>query len=133
MRFQIITVGVACSITTVHPHFRTPTYRPLRAAMFVGMGSSGIIPVLHGLKFYDLAELDRRMGLRWVLLQGLLYIIGAGLYAARWPERSAPGRYDILGASHQIFHILVLAAAASHLVGLVKAFDYLHGAAGSKC
>lgn len=43
------------------------------------------------------------------------------------PERFAPGRFDIWGSSHQIFHVLVLMAAAAHFVGLIKAFDYEHG------
>ena len=49
--------------------------------MFVGLGLSGVIPVLHGLSFYGYRELDERMGLSWVLLQGALYIFGAFLYA----------------------------------------------------
>lgn len=42
------------------------------------------------------------------------------------PERFWPGAFDIWGSSHQIFHVLVLMAAAAHLVGLLKAFDYEH-------
>ena len=45
---------------------------------------------------------------------------------ARFPERMKPGSFDIWGSSHQIFHILVLLAAATHLNGLLKAFDYNH-------
>lgn len=45
---------------------------------------------------------------------------------ARIPERFRPGMFDIWGNSHQIFHVLVLVAAAAHLVGLLKAFDYEH-------
>lgn len=52
---------------------------------------------------------------------------------ARWPERSNPGLYDIWGSSHQLFHILVLMAAASHLKGLLVAFDHRHGILGTVC
>lgn len=45
---------------------------------------------------------------------------------ARVPERLSPGRFDLWGSSHQIFHVLVVLAAAVHLVGLLKAFDYEH-------
>lgn len=45
---------------------------------------------------------------------------------ARIPERWRPGAFDIWGSSHQIFHVLVVLAAATHLVGLLKAFDYEH-------
>lgn len=37
-----------------------------------------------------------------------------------------PGKFDIWGSSHQIFHVLVVCAAAAHLMGLLKAFDYEH-------
>lgn len=68
-------------------HFRTPAWRPYRALMFVGLGVSGVVPVIHGLTIYGFHELDQRMGLSWVLLQGVLYISGAFIYAVsdRWP------------------------------------------------
>ena len=50
---------------------------------------------------------------------------------ARWPERTAPGKFDVIGSSHQIFHVLVVLAAVSHLVGLVTAFDHRHGYAAA--
>lgn len=37
-----------------------------------------------------------------------------------------PGTFDLFGSSHQIFHVLVVLAAISHLFGLIKAFDYHH-------
>lgn len=123
---MITTIGAGCAIVSVSPKFRTPQWRPFRAAMFVAMGLSAVLPVLHGMKLYGLATLTQTIGLRWVVLQGLLYIIGAGLYAARFPERARPGAFDIWGSSHQLFHVLVVLAAAAHLVGLVKAFDNAH-------
>ena len=119
--------------------------------MFVAMGLSAVFPVLHGTELYGIQEMRGRIGLTWLVLQGFLYILGAGLYAvsfeenhmvdketddgvqARWPERSSPGSFDIWGGSHQIFHVLVVMAAASHLYGLLKAFDYHHGPEGLKC
>lgn len=62
-------------------HFRTPEWRPYRAMMFVGLGVSGVVPVIHGLIIYGYPELNDRMGLGWVLLQGALYISGALIYA----------------------------------------------------
>jgi len=67
-----------------------------------------------------------QMGLFYVILQGVLYIIGAVIYALRIPERFAPGKFDILGASHQIFHFFVLAAAVTHFIGLCVAYEYWH-------
>jgi adiponectin receptor len=95
--------------------------------MFVLMGLSAVIPMVHGIRVYGYAYMRDAAGMNWVVFQGALYIIGAGLYAARIPEKWSPGTYDIWGSSHQIFHVLVVLAATSHLVGLLKAFDYEHG------
>jgi len=117
---MISLLGAGCATVSVMPAFRTPAWRPFRAGLFVGMGLSSVLPVLHGVLIYGGRGMDERMGMRWVIMEGLLYIAGAGIYAARVPERFAPGRFDLLGASHQVFHCLVVAAAGSHLVGLVK-------------
>jgi adiponectin receptor len=127
--------------------------------MFVAMGLSAVFPVLHGMELYGINEMRGRIGLTWLVLQGVLYILGAGLYAvsflsfisnsmmwvrdrdrdaddygqARWPERSSPGSFDIWGSSHQDFHVLVVLAAASHLYGLIRAFDFHHGIGGFEC
>jgi predicted membrane channel-forming protein YqfA (hemolysin III family) len=49
--------------------------------MFVAMGLSAIFPVLHGIELYGVGEMQNRIGLTWLVLQGFLYILGAGLYA----------------------------------------------------
>ncbi|KAI0392886.1 hemolysin-III channel protein Izh2 [Xylariaceae sp. FL0594] len=131
--YAIFILGLGCGVVSWVEKFRTPAWRPYRAAMFVGLGVSGVVPVCHGLKIYGYQSLNERMGLNWVLLEGALYIFGAFLYAVRWPERTSPGAYDIWGHSHQLFHILILLAAASHLKGMTKAFDYHHDTLGARC
>lgn len=49
--------------------------------MFVAMGLSAVFPVVHGLHLYGSRSMNDRMGLSWVVLQGVLYVTGAGLYA----------------------------------------------------
>ena len=44
------------------------------------------------------------------------------------PERWAPGKYDIIGNSHQILHVMVVLAALAQLFGLLKAYENLHEA-----
>ena len=51
--------------------------------MFVALGLSAVVPVLHGLKIYGYMQLEQRMGLSWVVSQGVLYILGAAIYAVR--------------------------------------------------
>ncbi|KAJ4389712.1 hypothetical protein N0V93_007184 [Gnomoniopsis smithogilvyi] len=126
-------LGLGCLTVSWFERFRTPAWRPYRALMFVCLGVSGVVPVVHGITVYGYQELNERMGLSWVIFQGFLYILGAFIYAIRWPERLFPRTFDIWGSSHQIFHVLILMAAAAHLYGMVKAFDFHHGALGSRC
>lgn len=78
---KITTVGAATIVVVLYPKFRTPEWRPVRAFMFVAMGLSAVVPVGHGLRMYGLAELEKRIGLSWLVAQGLLYILGAAIYA----------------------------------------------------
>ena len=49
--------------------------------MFVAMGLSAVFPVLHGLKVYGIEKMNDQIGLTWLVGQGVLYILGAGIYA----------------------------------------------------
>lgn len=80
-------------VVTWLERFRTPRWRPYRAAMYVALGLSGIVPIVHGVELYGYQGMEQRMGLSWVILQGGLYIFGAFLYAVsfgRIPEPLLP-------------------------------------------
>ena len=51
--------------------------------MFVAMGLSAVFPVFHGLRVYGVAQLEKQIGLSWLVLQGVLYVLGAVIYAVR--------------------------------------------------
>jgi len=57
--------------------------------MFVAMGLSAIFPVLHGLELYGIKQMRDRIGLTWLVLQGFLYILGAGLYAVSFSRQKS--------------------------------------------
>jgi adiponectin receptor len=74
---------------------------------------------------------NQRMALSYFIGLGLLNGSGAAIYGARIPERWYPGAFDVVGASHQIMHVLVMCGALSHSIGLVKAFDFWHSLRGA--
>jgi adiponectin receptor len=123
----MLIVGTLCAITAMNDKFHTPQWRPVRASVFIGLGMFSIFPLIHGTWLYGYTALEERMGLRWSWLQSTLYILGCGFFASCVPERWYPGRYDLVGASHQIFHFCALAAATAQLKALLTAFDHLHG------
>lgn len=119
-------MGTVAMYTVLAPRYATPKYRPYRTGVFLVLGLSAIIPVAHAISVYGYRTITETMGLRFLILSGALYVVGALLYAARIPERFAPGRFDLLGASHQIFHLLILAAAAAHYISLRRAYAFWH-------
>ena len=62
--------------------------------MFVGMGISAIFPVLDGLGTFGVKIMEMQIGLSWLVLQGALYIFGAGLYAVSVRSQSLPPRHS---------------------------------------
>lgn len=82
MYLSMITIlGAGCGVVSMAPKFSTSQWRPFRAGMFMGMGLSAVIPVLHGLKIHGMQRMINQSGLPWVVLQGALYIAGAVVYA----------------------------------------------------
>ena len=49
-----------------------------------------------------------------------------GLTILKVPEKWYPRRYDFFGSSHQVLHIMVILAGLAHMVGLFRAFEFLH-------
>ena len=78
---QITSIGAGTLIVVLYPKFRSPVWRPVRAFMFVAMGLSAVFPVLHGLQMYGYRQLEKQIGLSWLVSQGVLYIAGAAIYA----------------------------------------------------
>lgn len=115
----ITVLGIATIVISLLPVFEKPKFRSFRASLFFGMGISGVAPVLHKLiLFRDKPEAVQTTG--YEILMGLFYGFGALIYAKRVPERWKPGKFDIAGHSHQLFHVLVVAGAYTHyLDGLV--------------
>ena len=126
---MITTIGLTCFYVSLKPNFRTSIWRPFRSSMFAAMGLSAVFPVLHGTWSYGLSNLADMIALKWLVLQGALYLIGASIYAMRVPERWYPGKCDVFGQSHQIFHVLVVAAACCHFQGLLIAREATLGLA----
>lgn len=63
--------------------------------VFLGLGLSGIIPTMHFTIAEGFVKATTVGQMGWFILMGAMYITGAGLYAARIPERFFPGKCDI--------------------------------------
>lgn len=115
---MIMIMSLVTSVLVMHPRLQGPKYRSYRTAAFVVTGLSGFAPVTHGLYLFGWAEMWVRSGMPYWFLEGIVYGLGAFFFASRVPESIWPGRFDICFSSHQIFHILVVAGAIIHLMGV---------------
>ncbi|GAM85352.1 hypothetical protein ANO11243_033590 [Dothideomycetidae sp. 11243] len=127
---MITTLSIACAALSLNPKTRTPAWRPYRAVMFTALGMSALIPITSGLLLHGIQGMNQRITLfPWLGIEFGCYLTGAILYArlqTRFPERISPGKFDVFGSSHQIFHVLIVCAAASHFKGLIMTFDWNH-------
>ncbi|XP_023219196.1 adiponectin receptor protein-like [Centruroides sculpturatus] len=114
----VFVLGTSAIIVSLWDKFSEPRFRWLRAGVFMGFGLSGAIPSVHYLIVNGWFEAVYSASFGWLCLMGSLYILGALLYALRLPERFFPGKCDIWFHSHQIFHVLVIAAAFVHYHGI---------------
>ncbi|PKA49809.1 hypothetical protein AXF42_Ash004351 [Apostasia shenzhenica] len=116
---SITVFGAATAVVSLMPVFDSPQFRPVRAVLFACMGASGLLPITHKmLAFGDRPEAAVTAG--YEALMGVFYGMGVVVYAARVPERWLPGKFDLIGHSHQLFHVLVVAGAyTQYLAGLV--------------
>lgn len=135
-------VALACAMFTMNPRFSQPRFRKWRATMYVVFGFLSTFFIMHGLVIYGWATQSRRMSLDRMAWTAIFNLIGATAYATRAslsllntykvrlinpmlqiPEKHWPCQFDILGSSHQIFHLAVLIAACVHYDGLIRAFE----------
>ncbi|XP_073064579.1 heptahelical transmembrane protein 4-like isoform X2 [Primulina eburnea] len=115
----ITILGIGTILVSLLPVFQSPEYRNFRTMLFVGMSLSGAAPILHKIiLFWNQPEAVHTTV--YEALMGTFYGIGTLVYATRVPERWMPGKFDIAGHSHQLFHIMVVAGAYTHYrAGLV--------------
>lgn len=121
---SVVILGISSIIVSLSHQFSKPSYRPLRAGVFMSFGLSGIIPAVHYGYIEGWFSKVAQASLGWLLLMGVLYIVGGLLYAMRIPERYFPGKCDIMFQSHQIFHVLVVSAAFVHYHGITEMAMY---------
>jgi len=97
-----------------------------RVVGYIGAGAFAVLPLFHaGAKWgWDSEEVQYYMNGGGIVIVGALYVLGAVVYVSRFPESRFPGRFDLLGASHQIWHLMVLLAACVHYVGVVQLFNW---------
>ncbi|ELK28234.1 PREDICTED: adiponectin receptor protein 1 [Myotis davidii] len=127
----ICVLGISAIIVAQWDRFAMPQHRQTRAGVFLGLGLSGVVPTMHFTISEGFVKATTVGQMGWFFLMAVMYITGAGLFAARIPERFCPGKFDIWFQSHQIFHVLVVAAAFVHFYGVFNLQEFRYSLKGS--
>ncbi|KAJ9132509.1 Hemolysin-III channel protein-like protein Izh2 [Coniochaeta hoffmannii] len=132
-RYLTVTCSAAlfCTFLNFQPSFSKARLQPFRILGFGFLSLSLFIPVIHSLAAYGLAVQTRRLALQWIVYTLICHTFCAAAFATDFPEKFFPRTFDILGASHQISHIMLLASAITYAFALAQQFDFVHGAAAA--
>ncbi|THY58032.1 mPR-typeG-protein-coupled receptor [Aureobasidium pullulans] len=122
-----------CITFILGPMFIKPAYRTARALTYLSLGLFAIVFIVHGIYLYGFMMQRKRLALEWMGLMALFNFLGCTAYALRFPEVKFPGRFDLVGHSHQIMHVAVLIAGLVHYHGLSQAFLETRGGALYTC
>ncbi|KAK3358134.1 mPR-like GPCR protein [Lasiosphaeria hispida] len=117
-------IGALTIAIMVSSRFQGREFRIFRTLTFVGLGTSGIAPLIHGITMFGWSQMVKQSGMPYYLVEGGFLLTGSFFYATKFPESRYPGKFDIWGSSHQLFHIMVVLATVTQLVGILEAFDY---------
>jgi len=85
-----------------------------------------IIPITHLLiNDFFFSEGDNfsfTNSLHYYLLLGVSYLVGLYIYTVRCPERHYPGKFNLCGHSHQIWHMFVVLGIILTYLGAMENF-----------
>ena len=125
------TLGIAGVILPWHPTFNRADMAWARVAFYVSLAATGFAPVV---------QLNLTRGSEWswyfyapVLKSVAVYFIGAVIYASQIPEIWAPGWFDYVGGSHNIWHLAVLGGILFHYVAMQNFFSGAFERAQQEC
>jgi adiponectin receptor len=88
--------------------FILPHQKKWRIFYFTLYGICILIPVIHRFSIKDDNDNYFLDELRYFMLSAISFIIAIALYISQVPERFYPGKFDIIGSSHTLFHIFTL-------------------------
>ncbi|KAK7085094.1 Progestin and adipoQ receptor member 3 [Halocaridina rubra] len=114
----IVFAGAVAFLLT--PKFLRDDWEWARVTLFTSWAASGIIPTVHWIYLY----FGNTTGIVELFLPRIFTMYGiCGLavtvYVMKIPERLLPGRFDFVGASHQLWHlIIVIALVYWHQTGI---------------
>lgn len=70
-------------IIMVSPRFQGRQFRIFRTLTFVGLGTSGFAPLIHGITLFGWSQMVKQSGMPYYLVEGGFLLTGTFFYAVR--------------------------------------------------
>ncbi|KAF2196420.1 adiponectin receptor protein 1 [Delitschia confertaspora ATCC 74209] len=113
-------LGIGGVILPWHPTFNRSDMAWARVLFYASLSTTGFLPIV---------QLSMTRGISWayyfygpIYKSMIVYAAGAVLYASKIPERWFPGRFDYVGASHNLWHVAVLGGILFHYTAMESMF-----------
>ena len=102
----------------MYPDFHGPKFRRLRGSLFLILGVSTSIPILH-LAFFGkyVKGFEAKPYLIFWYIGGIVYVMGGLFFVTRIPEKYIPNKFDYCFHSDNNLHICALLAFIFHFCG----------------
>ncbi|KAE8212504.1 hypothetical protein CF327_g3870 [Tilletia walkeri] len=110
--FTTLLVGLVGATLPWAKWFNTREAKMWRVTVFLSMAFAALLPFTHAAYEHGLSKTASFV--LPIVPSLLAYILGIVIYALEIPERWAPGRFDIFGHAHQIWHSLIIVAILFH-------------------
>lgn len=91
-------------LLVTHPCYLTETWTKYRMAHLITLVLYGIVPSIHWVFLSDFIEI--KLFLPKVLTLYLILAVAFSFYLSQCPERCFPGKFNLIGQSHNLWHVL---------------------------
>ncbi|KAI8892311.1 hemolysin-III related-domain-containing protein [Globomyces pollinis-pini] len=111
---------------TTSTKFVGPNYRNLRTMLLMGLGLSSVVPITHHILEYGIDMAYQTISLKFIIYSTVSLLIGVVIFITHIPECFFPNKFDIIGHSHQFWHLFVLLGTTIHYFGYIEQYHYWH-------
>jgi len=127
LRLAYLGLSVVVSLSTaLLLAFLGPDRSTAKASIIIGAGMIALIPAVHWL---IISTEGRRAAGRMLMASIVCALAASYVYKEYVPECFAPGRFDLLGSSHQVWHVLIFFVVAAYSDCLIAVFALTGGPA----
>jgi adiponectin receptor len=116
-------LGICFFIFSITERFLSKEYHKIRGILFLSFGISAGTPILH-LNLFNIPGNEVALDYSLWYIGGAIYVLGGLMYTIKFPERFWPGRFCIIGNSHQIHHICVLIGFFTTYLACIDSYTY---------